>query len=70
MISFSRLLSRTSPSIFSRRFANAFLGNELQRDLRRLYLLVHPDMMAAFPESVKNANKGSLQVGLYHNLSP
>lgn len=45
-----------------RHFSRAFLGNELQTDLKRLYLLVHPDVMGAFPESVKTANKNSIQV--------
>ena len=38
--------------LFVRGFANAFLGNELQNDLKRFYLLVHPDVMGAFPDSV------------------
>lgn len=52
-------------SLFARGFANAFLGNELQSDLKRFYLLVHPDVMGAFPESVKTANKNSIQVAAF-----
>ena len=50
------------PLNFSRSFSTMFLGNEFQKDLKKLYLHVHPDVMAAFPESVKKANKNSLQV--------
>ena len=53
---------RFSSSQLVRCFSNAYLGNELQRDLRRLYLLVHPDVMSSFPETVRTANKNSLQV--------
>ena len=59
---------RFSSSMCARCFSNAYLGNELQRDLRRLYLLVHPDVMSAFPETVRTANKNSLQVGPIHRL--
>lgn len=45
-----------------RSFSNAFLGNEFQKKLKQLYLHVHPDVMSGFPESVKEANKNSLQV--------
>lgn len=64
MISSLRFVARNIPVVISRSFANAFLGNELQRNLRQLYLLVHPDVMSAFPESVKEANKNSLQVSI------
>ena len=63
MISSIRSLTQNIPLVISRSFANAFLGNELQQNLRQLYLLIHPDVMSAFPESVKEANKNSLQVG-------
>ena len=53
---------RFSSSQLVRCFSNAYLGNELQRDLRRLYLLVHPDVRSSFPETVRTANKNSLQV--------
>ena len=62
MISSLRFVARNIPVVISRSFANVFLGNELQRNLRQLYLLVHPDVMSSFPESVKEANKNSLQV--------
>lgn len=62
MISPIRFVARNIPFVITRSFANVFLGNELQRNLRQLYLLVHPDVMSAFPESVKEANKNSLQV--------
>ena len=64
------LLGRSSPCIFSigncviRSISNAFLGNELQKDLKQFYLLVHPDVMSSFPDNVKEMNKTSLQVGV------
>lgn len=45
-----------------RTFSKMFLGNEFQKNLKTLYLHVHPDVMAGFPDSVKIANKNSLQV--------
>ena len=48
-----------------RSISNAFLGNELQKDLKQFYLLVHPDVMSSFPDNVKEMNKTSLQVGLF-----
>lgn len=45
-----------------RTISNAFLGDELQKDLKQLYLLVHPDVLSSFPESVRETNKNSLQV--------
>ena len=47
-----------------RSISNAFLGNELQKDLKQFYLLVHPDVMSSFPDNVKEMNKTSLQVGV------
>lgn len=49
-------------NISIRAFSNAYLGNEFQKNLKRLYLHVHPDIMSGFPDSVKVANKNSLQV--------
>lgn len=65
------LLARSSLRSFSfgncaiRSISNAFLGNELQKDLKQFYLLVHPDVLSSFPEKVKEMNKSSLQVGAF-----
>lgn len=64
------LLTRSSLCTLSfgkgvvRSISNAFLGNELQKDLKQFYLLVHPDVMSSFPDNVKEMNKTSLQVGV------
>ena len=64
------LLTRSSLCALSfgkctvRSVSNAFLGNELQKDLKQFYLLVHPDVMPSFPDKVKEMNKSSLQVGV------
>ena len=65
MLRLAGIQRRVACSLFARGFANAFLGNELQSDLKRFYLLVHPDVMGAFPESVKTANKNSIQVAAF-----
>ena len=53
-----------------RTISNAFLGDELQKDLKQLYLLVHPDVLSSFPASVRETNKNSLQVESLSFLCP